>query len=61
MEKVALGFFIGWLSVFAIQETIPHMTSLYKQGQVDALTGKVVYVLKTNPDKTVEWVLKDEK
>lgn len=28
----------------------------YKQGQIDALTGKVQYKLYKNADSTVEWV-----
>lgn len=31
----------------------------YQRGQIDALNGKVCYELRTNPDKTVEWVRKD--
>ena len=33
----------------------------YKQGQIDALTGKVEYELRTKTDKTVVWVKKGEK
>ncbi len=28
----------------------------YKQGQIDALTGHIKYELKTQPDRSVEWV-----
>jgi len=33
----------------------------YKRGQVDCLNGKVKYELKTNEDKSVEWVEKEER
>lgn len=32
-----------------------------KEGQIDALTGKRYYELKTNPDSTKEWVLIQKK
>ena len=30
----------------------------YRQGQIDALTGRVKYELKEQPDKSVRWVAK---
>jgi hypothetical protein len=34
----------------------------YKDGQVDAINGKVKYELKENEDKTTEWVeIKNKK
>ena len=38
------------ISYFVIQKENP-----YKQGQIDALTGKIKYELKTNPDSTKTW------
>ena len=32
----------------------------YRQGQIDALTGKVEYELKSNPDSTVTWYRKGQ-
>jgi len=32
----------------------------YRDGQIDAALGKQQYHLVTQPDKTVEWVPKDE-
>ncbi len=32
----------------------------YRQGQIDALTGKVKYELKVNPDSTVTWYERGE-
>lgn len=37
-----------------------HLTH-YKQGQIDALTGKVKYELKTMPDSTRIWVGKEKE
>ena len=31
----------------------------YKQGQIDAINGNVVFELKKMPDNTMEWVRKD--
>jgi len=33
----------------------------YKQGQIDAMTGKAMYELKVMPDSTKIWVEKGEK
>ena len=38
------------MSYLVIQKENP-----YKQGQIDALTGKIKYELKTNPDSTKTW------
>lgn len=32
----------------------------YKQGQIDAINGKVEYKLETQPDSSRAWVKKDE-
>ena len=50
MAVLSVGFFLVAVlgKVYAISE--------YKRGQIDALTGHVKYELKTQPDKTVEWV-----
>ena len=32
----------------------------YRQGQIDALTGKVKYELKANSDSTVTWYKKEK-
>ena len=36
-------------------------SSYYKQGQIDALTGKVHYELVTKNDSTKTWEYKEEK
>jgi hypothetical protein len=35
-------------------------TKLYKAGQIDALSGKVLFELKQQPDNTVVWVRKED-
>jgi len=32
----------------------------YKEGQINAINGKIEYTLQTNIDKTVEWVKKEK-
>lgn len=49
---VVVAFGIACLLYAEISEKMDS----YKQGQIDAITGKVNYQLQTNPDKTVEWV-----
>lgn len=36
-------------------------TTLYKQGQIDAINGKIMYELKQQPDGTTAWERKQEK
>ena len=50
IEMGYTAMFTFVISYFVIQKENP-----YKQGQVDALTGKIKYELKTNPDSTKTW------
>jgi len=63
MRKVESGLFAAILFVIflgALFITYNNGVDVgYKQGQVDCLNGKVKYELKTNEDKSVEWVEKD--
>lgn len=52
-----LVFFFLALAVYDFNNS----STGYKQGQVDALTGKVKYQLVENEDKTKEWKLIDRK
>lgn len=62
MDSGVAGFVIGmfiatciWLMVLSnVTDTS------YKEGQIDALTGKIKYELKTNVDSTRVWVEKSK-
>lgn len=43
-----------WLSVIAF-EFFPEYTSSYRQGQIDALNGKIIVELKQQPDGSTKW------
>jgi hypothetical protein len=50
-----MGFALGVICTVSIALTFYDHTKQYKQGQVDALTGKVIFELKKHPDGTVTW------
>jgi hypothetical protein len=50
-----LGIFIGALSVVYLSDLFLEFTRPYKEGQVDAMNGKIHYELKTMPDGTTQW------
>ena len=52
------GVVLGCAIVFIISIMVMSITKKdsYKQGQVDAFTGKVKYHLETQPDSTKLWV-----
>ena len=50
-----VGFFVGVLIFGGLSMTFPQYTALYRQGQVDALTGNVKYHLVDKPDGTKVW------
>lgn len=49
------GIIIGFMIAVGITGLYPEYTNLYKQGQIDALNGKVLFELKTKPDGTIRW------
>jgi len=58
--KVMGGAWMGIIMLATLDYFFPEGSSGYRQGQIDAINGKVMYELKTNPDKTVEWVKKEK-
>ena len=55
LQALIVGIIVGaMLAVASFYVT----KSTYKQGQIDALTGKVKYRLITLPDSTSQWVRK---
>ena len=50
-----VGFGLGVVFILVI------IGKPYKDGQVDALTGKIQYELKTQPDSSKIWVEKGDK
>ena len=60
-EFPIIMFIIASLVSFGIGLTlwsIDIFDNAYREGQIDALTGKVKYELKTNPDSTKTWEYK---
>lgn len=60
MDDDVLGFIFGFaiavVVVFVFQSASGcNRMDGYKDGQIDALTGKVKYHLVVNPDSTREW------
>ena len=56
-----VGFFAGVIVVIGLSMTFYEYTSLYKKGQVDALSGKVIFELKQQDDGSVLWERKEKK
>ena len=50
-----VGIFAGTGFLIIVGANFPEYTSLYKMGQIDALSGKIVFVLKDQPDGTRTW------
>ena len=54
------GFFMGCLVmfslVFGIMEFFEEHTIAYKQGQVDAMNGKVLFELKSATGDSTQWM-----
>lgn len=53
-----IGVGVGAVGLMGVSLAMPESTSLYKQGQVDAINGKIVFELKKNADGTSTWVRK---
>lgn len=60
MEKMtfALGMLVGMLFVFILVKTFEDRTFMYKQGQIDALSGNVKFELKVQKNGETIWVRK---
>lgn len=52
------GFVIGIVSAFCITFSFGEYTQVYKQGQIDALSGKVLFELKKQEDNSIIWIRK---
>jgi small basic protein len=49
------GYVLGIVTAFFVIFSFGEYTQLYKQGQIDALSGKVAFELKKQEDNTVIW------
>ena len=49
------SFIIGIIVFITISSVFTERTDMYKQGQVDAMSGKIVFELKELPDGTRMW------
>lgn len=54
------GMIVGGGIVIGASMSMDTHTKLYKAGQIDALSGKVLFELKQQPDNTVIWVRKED-
>ena len=55
---MAVLFFFVSIIIMVSAFVFPEYTTTYKQGQIDALSGKVIFELKDKSDGTREWVRK---
>lgn len=53
-----IGLIFGGFLFVTIAMNFTEYTISYKQGQIDAINGKIQFQLKDNPDGTREWVKK---
>lgn len=54
-----LGIWLGIVSGFLLTNLVSVETTVqYKKGQIDAIKGKILFVLKTKEDGSTEWVKK---
>jgi hypothetical protein len=49
------GIFAGVMLFVGVSSAMYDRTSFYKQGQIDALSGKVVFELKKQEDGSTKW------
>lgn len=53
---ITFGLFLACVSVYNLFKL--ELESEYRQGQIDAINGKIQYELKTMPDNSMQWVRK---
>lgn len=53
--SVFCGYILGMVTAFFVIFSFGEYTQLYKQGQIDALSGKIMFELKKQEDNTVIW------
>lgn len=50
-----LGLTLGTGIIVSVASIRPEHTVPYKQGQIDALNGKILFELKKQEDGTIQW------
>jgi hypothetical protein len=55
---VFLAFLANSITILVMIFVFSEHTTLYRQGQIDALSGKILFELKEKSDGTSEWVRK---
>lgn len=55
MEGFMAGVIVGGAVLLGIAGAWPESTTLYRQGQIDALTGVVTVELVKQPDGSMTW------
>lgn len=52
---IIVGILVGAFFVIGLSLTFPEQTKIYKQAQIDALNGKILFELKKQEDGSVVW------
>lgn len=55
LGSLIIGIFVGAFFVIGLSMTFPEQTKIYKQAQIDALNGKILFELKKQEDGSVVW------
>lgn len=58
MDRIVVflwGCTTGVVLLWILMATNVEYSKPYKQGQIDAINGKIIFDLKENPDGTTEW------
>lgn len=50
-----MGLLIGLIIAIVVTGFYPEYTNLYRQGQIDAISGKILFELEVKPDGSAAW------
>ena len=52
---IIVGIIVGAILVVGLTFAFPEYTKIYKQAQIDAINGKILFELKKQEDGSVVW------
>ena len=52
---IIVGILVGSILVVGLSLSFPEQTKIYKQAQIDAINGKILFELKKQEDGSVVW------
>lgn len=55
LGSLIIGIFVGALLVVGLSFAFPEYTKIYKQAQIDAINGKILFALKKQEDGSTVW------